>query len=92
MIAVGVASPNAQGHEITKTEIPIDKANSKLCPAISHTTTANNAIVITTGTKIPLTLSAIFAIGALELVASSTSFTICAKVVSSPTLVAFILK
>ena len=44
------------------------------------------------GTNTPLTLSASFAMGALELVASSTRRTICASVVSSPTLVACILK
>ena len=47
---------------------------------------------MTTGTKTPLTLSASFAIGAFELVASSTSRTICASAVSSPTPVARILR
>ena len=32
IIATGVASPNAHGHEITSTEIPILNANSKVCP------------------------------------------------------------
>ena len=50
------------------------------------------AILITTGTNTPLTLSANFAIGAFELVASSTRWTICESVVSSPTFVACILK
>ena len=92
MIAVGVASPRAQGQEITKTEMPMDNANSKPYPANNQTTIAASAIVITTGTNTPLTLSASFAIGALELVASSTNRTIWARVVSSPTLVACILK
>lgn len=50
------------------------------------------AIVITTGTNTPLTLSAIFAIGAFELPASSTNLIICESVVFSPTFVAFIFK
>ncbi len=29
IMATGVASPKAHGHDITKTEIPIDSANSK---------------------------------------------------------------
>ena len=28
IMAVGVANPSAQGHEITKTDIPIEMANS----------------------------------------------------------------
>ena len=40
---------------------------------------------MTTGTKIPATLSAIRAMGAFDVPASSTKRTICAKVVSSPT-------
>ena len=43
---------------------------------------------ITIGTNTPLTLSASLAIGALELLASSTNCIICDKVVSFPTLVA----
>ena len=67
-------------------------ANSKVCPAISHIIALIKAIVITHGTNIPLTLSASLAIGAFELLASSTSFIICDIVVSLPTLVAFIFK
>ena len=92
IMAVGVARPSAQGQEMTRTEMPIDRANSKPYPNSSQTMTAISAMLITTGTNTPLTLSASFAIGALELVASSTSRTICASVVSSPTLVACILK
>ena len=44
-----------------------------------------SAIPITTGTKIPATLSASFDIGAFEAEASSTSLIICASAVSSPT-------
>ncbi len=50
------------------------------------------AIVITDGTKIPDTLSAILAIGALLDEASSTSFIICDSVVSSPTFTALTLR
>ena len=92
IIAVGVASPKAQGQEITNTQIPIDKANSKLSPLNSQMIVAIIASVITIGTKIALILSAILAIGALELVASSTKFMIWAKVVFSPILVTRILK
>ena len=76
IIAVGVASPKAQGQEITNTQIPIDKANSKLSPLNSQMIVAIIASVITIGTKMALILSAILAIGALELVASSTKFMI----------------
>ena len=47
---------------------------------------ASIAILITAGTKIPDTLSAILAIGALEFCASSTSLIIFDSLVSSPTL------
>ena len=53
---------------------------------------ATIAMVITTGTKIPLILSASLAMGALEEVASSTRVIILAKVVSLPMAVASILK
>ena len=48
----------------------IERANSNPYPAKSHTITAIKAMPITTGTNTPLTLSASFAIGAFELVAS----------------------
>ena len=51
-----------------------------------------NAMVITMGTKTPAILSAIFAIGALLALASSTRCMIWEKVVSSPTLEAFMRK
>ena len=71
-MATGVASPKAQGQEITKTEIALESANSNPIPAISQTIPVTIAIPITTGTNTPLTLSANLAIGALELLASST--------------------
>ena len=46
--------------------------------------------MMTTGTNILLTLSAIFDIGAFELLASSTSLIICDSVVFSPTFSALI--
>lgn len=92
IIATGVASPNAHGQEITKTEIPILSANSKVLPSKSHIIVETIEINITIGTNTLLTLSANFEIGAFELLASSTSFIICESVVFSPTLVAFIFK
>ena len=91
IIDTGVAKPRAQGHDITRTAIPIDNANSKSFPTNNHIIVANIAIVITTGTKMPLTLSANFPIGALLDDAFSTNVIICAKVVSSPTFCASIL-
>ena len=88
IIAVGVAKPNAHGHAITSTEINIVKANTLLSPAISHPTAAIIAKAITVGTKYAAMISAILAIGAFVPWASSTNFTICAKAVSLPTLVA----
>ena len=75
-MATGVAKPNAQGQDITKTEIPILSANSNVLPSKSHTTVEIIEINITTGTNIELTLSASFEIGAFELLASSTNFII----------------
>ena len=88
MIATGVASPSAQGQLITSTEIPLASANPTVCPAKSHTIIVITAIVITAGTKMPETLSAIFAIGALVAAASETIWIIWESVVSSPTRVA----
>ena len=61
---------------MTKIEMPMDKANSNPYPNSSHIMIAIREMLMTTGTNTPLTLSAIFAMGALELVASSTSRTI----------------
>ena len=72
MIATGVASPKAQGQLITNTEIPLASANPKLCPTSSQMIIVAIAIQITVGTKIPDTLSATFAIGALVAAASLT--------------------
>ena len=85
IMATGVANPKAQGQEITNTEMALDRANSNPCPAIIQTMAVTMAMAMTTGTKIPLTLSASRAMGALELPASSTSRIIWERVVSSPT-------
>ena len=90
--ATGVASPSAHGQEITSTEIPHESAKSKLSPSNIHTVKVTSAIVITIGTKIPLTLSASFAIGAFVAPASRTSSIILASAVSPPTFSARYLK
>ena len=86
IMATGVASPSAQGQEITSTAMPQDRANSKSAPLISHTRTVSRAMVMTMGTNTPAILSAILAMGALLELASSTRRMIWEKVVSSPTL------
>ena len=72
IIATGVARPRAQGQDITSTAMALERANSKDWPAISHTMAVSMAMIITVGTKTPLTLSARRAIGALVFPASST--------------------
>ena len=72
MIATGVARPRAQGQLITRTEIPLAMAKPKLSPNNNQPSVVITAIVITAGTKIPDTLSATFAIGALVAAASLT--------------------
>ena len=91
-MATGVASPSAQGQEMTSTEMQAFSASSTLLPASSHAAPATTAIAITAGTKIPLTLSASFEMGALLEDASSTSATMRARVVSCPTRVARIFR
>ena len=72
MIATGVASPNAHGQLMTKTDMPLASEKPTLCPAISHTAMVRAAIIMTTGTKMPDTLSAVLAIGAFEAAVSLT--------------------
>ena len=76
IMATGVASPNAHGQEITRTEMNIDKTKGKSLPAKNHTKAEMRAILITVGTKYPATMSARRAIGAFEACASDTVFTI----------------
>ena len=47
------ASPKAQGQDITKTDIPIESANSNGYPNSSQIIVAITAIVITIGTNTP---------------------------------------
>ena len=89
MIATGVASPSAHGHEITSTEIARVSAKLGVSPTSSQMIAVTSAIPITTGTNTPATLSASLAIGALEAPASSTRRIIWLRVVSSPTRNAF---
>ena len=72
MIATGVASPNAHGQLMTRTEIPLASANPILCPASNQITMVTTAIEITAGTNTPDTLSATLAIGAFVAAASLT--------------------
>lgn len=53
IIETGVASPKAQGQDITKTDIPIESANSNEYPNNSQITVAITAIMITIGTNTP---------------------------------------
>ncbi len=91
IIAVGVASPSAHGHAMISTDTKFTSAiaNRTSGGAITyHTMNVTTAIARTTGVKIPLTTSAIRAIGAFEPCASWTSLTICCSAVSLPTFVA----
>ena len=72
MIATGVASPSAQGQEMTRIEIVMENANSTVAPIMSQIAPAVRAIAITTGTKTAETRSARRAIGAFDPLASST--------------------
>ena len=88
IIATGVASPNAHGQLITRTEMARASAKPTVSPAISQITRVTTAIAITTGTKMPETLSAAFATGAFVADASLTIRIICEISVSSLTLIA----
>ena len=85
IIAVGVASPNEQGHAIISIDIKIVNTNSNgfwftdttLYFIKNHQSkAAKMAMKITVGTNIKETLSASLAIGAFVICASSTSFAI----------------
>ena len=83
--------PSAQGHAIISTEISIVIAIGKCNPAMKYQKAKDRTeIKITTGTKYEETESASFCIGAREAIASCTIFTICERVVASPTFVALI--
>ena len=51
IIATGVASPSAHGHEMTSTVMPRASASARDAPAISHPMTVIAAMPITNGTK-----------------------------------------
>ena len=91
MIATGVARPSAQGQLTTSTAIPLASAYPNGCPTNIQISVTITAIMMTIGTNIPDTLSAILAIGALVAAASLTILIICDRVVSSPTRVALAL-
>ena len=83
-IASGVANPSAHGHATTKT-----LTNAKIDWLISFVITKFKineikAMINIAGTKYPLILSAILAIGAFVFVASTTIFTILEMLESLP--------
>ena len=82
IIATGVARPRAQGQLITSTATARVRAVPVSEPVKNHTAKVMTEIAITTGTKIPETLSAIFAAGALVAAASLTMRIIWESVVS----------
>ena len=88
MIAVGVARPSASGQVITTTVIAYSIAVAKDSPTASQTTSVAVPPIRATSTNQNAARSARRWPGALEFWASWTSFTICAKAVSAPTLVA----
>ena len=90
IIATGVARPSAHGQLITSTDIAHDSANSASAPTSSHMPATASAMSMTIGTNTPAILSAVRAIGAFELDASSTSEIIFESAVSVPTCVALI--
>ena len=92
MMATGVASPRAQGQEITSTDTPATSARLGVPVTMSQTMAVTRAMAMTMGTKTPATRSASLAMGAFEAEASSTSWMIRARAVSSPTPVARMVK
>ena len=88
MMATGVARPRAQGQLMTSTEMARARAKGKVCPAIIQMTKVSRAMPMTVGTKIPETLSAVLARGALVAAASRTRRMTWDRVVSCPTRVA----
>ena len=83
-IASGVASPRLQGQATTNTVTKVLNAVPKSYPKIRYMAKLIIAITITIGTKYPEILSAILAIGAFVLLASTTNFTISDTVDSFP--------
>ena len=73
---------------MTSTDTKIVREKLSVSPLSIHSANEAIAITKTVGTKYPDTISAIWAIGALDCCASSMSFIIWARAVLSPTLVA----
>ncbi len=91
MIAVGVASPIAQGHAMTRTETNERSAAASFGPSgpnTSHTASVTTAMPNTTGTNTAATRSARRWMGAFEPCASSTILMMWASTVSRPVRVA----
>ena len=87
--AVGVARPRASGQAITIAEIAKVSANNAGCLATrNHTRKVTSPDPTARTTRYFANLSASLWPGALEFWATSTSLTICASAVSSPTFVA----
>ena len=84
--AVGVANPSAQGQATIKTDIKKVSALASGSPAKKNQQpNVSTATPITMGTKTLVTWSANVWIGAFDPWADSTSWMICASIVSSPT-------
>ena len=72
IIATGVASPSAQGQLTTSTEIALPRLKENSAPDASHAAKVIRETARTAGTKIPETVSAIFATGAFVAAESLT--------------------
>src|ERR1041384_3710191 len=84
----GVARPSAHGQAMISTAIAETSAmvNTGAGPTVNHTAKVAIAIAMTAGTKYPETASASRWIGAFDACACRTIVTICASMVSAPTL------
>ncbi len=85
IMAVGVASPKAQGQAITRTDTKMVSTKAASWPKNAQTRADTTAIPITAGTKYPDTVSASLEMGAFFPWASSIIWIMRDKVVSSPT-------
>lgn len=85
MSAVGTASPNTHGHDMTRTVTAIEKANSADAPAHNHAQPESKESATIDGTKYALTASTSLVTGTLDAAVFSTNEIICARVVCSPT-------
>ena len=83
-MAIGVASPSAHGHAMTRIEIAIVRLNWTSRPASIHPMKTRTATTMTDGTNTAATLSAMFATGAFVPWAISIMRAIWNRTVSSP--------